>query len=91
MSAARDPGRPVVLRSVEAPGGRVCIDMARGADAIARAEFRGAPEDGHGWRAAGAAETAFDDALRQAGRSPRARPARPGCPQSERRHERHRT
>lgn len=62
-----------VTRSIETPDGTRCVDLFRRPDGShGFAEFRRDPEDGHGWRPAGAApETRFAseaEALAQARR-----------------------
>ena len=50
---ADNTGRRVVTRSIEAPGGLVCVDIFRRADGSFGFEtYRRDPEDGHGWRQA---------------------------------------
>lgn len=44
----------VVMRSIEAPGGQLCVDLFRRADGSwGWAEYRRDPEDGRGWQDAG--------------------------------------
>ena len=52
-----------VIRSIEAPGGVVCVDFMRMSDgSVAFEQFRRDPEDGHGWRPAGGASgQGFED------------------------------
>lgn len=46
----------VVMRSIEAPGGQVCVDLYRRADGSwGWSEYRRDPEDPHGWRDPGGA------------------------------------
>jgi hypothetical protein len=64
--------RPLVLRSVEAPGGHVCIDVLKHDGSFSWAECRRDPEDGHGWRHTGAGRGGFgsaEDAERDARRT----------------------
>ena len=43
-----------VMRSIEAPGGQVCVDIFRRADGSwGFEEYRRDPEDGRGWQVAG--------------------------------------
>ena len=43
-----------VMRSIEAPGGQVCVDLFRRADGSwGFEEYRRDPEDGRGWHRAG--------------------------------------
>ena len=42
--------RPVVLASLEDPGGDRCIDLLRTGAGFAWVECRRDPEDPHGWR-----------------------------------------
>jgi hypothetical protein len=45
--------KPVVLRSVEEPGGARCVDVLRDGSGFGWVECRRDPEDGHGWRRVG--------------------------------------
>lgn len=53
----------VVMRSIEAPGGLICVDLYRGRDGSwGWAEYRRDPEDGRGWQdSGGAGGTGFAD------------------------------
>ena len=43
-----------VMRSIEAPGGQVCVDIFRRADGSwGFEEYRRDPEDGRGWQVSG--------------------------------------
>ena len=50
------PGKDkVVMRSIEAPGGQVCVDLYRHANGSwGWSTYRRDPEDGRGWQDAGA-------------------------------------
>ena len=46
----------VVMRSIEAPGGHICVDLYKRTDGSwGWAEYRRDPEDGRGWQDAGSA------------------------------------
>ena len=48
------PARDVVMRSIESPDGRCCVDIFRRPDArFGFAEYRREPEDADGWRPTG--------------------------------------
>ena len=56
-----------VIRSVEAPGGVICVDFVRRSDGlVGYQQFRRDPEDGHGWRPAGPASGQGFDSLEAA-------------------------
>lgn len=53
----------VVMRSIEAPGNVLCVDLLRSetGDGWSWAEYRRDPEDGRGWQPTGAASSGYAD------------------------------